>query len=503
MKRLLIILLILPFFTFSQIKETPNWRPTKHFSPPKNWTNDPNGLIFFQGEYHLFYQHNPYENQWGHMSWGHAVSKDLLSWENLPLAIPEDSVWIFSGTVVADVQNTSGFSDQSEGCLVAIYTADYHGKKENQHLAYSNDKGRTWTKFAGNPILDLNKKDFRDPHIFWHKPTQQWIMSAVLPLEYKVVFFGSKNLKNWDRIGEFGQQGDMRKIWECPSLIELPVDGNSQNTKWLLMISSNGLADGFTGMQYFVGDFDGKNFTNNNLPETKLYVDFGKDYYAGIPFNNTPDNQKLMLGWLASWQYAGEIPTFPWKGSMSIPREISFKTFSEGIRLVQQPVEALKHKDENKIFEKENFVLSEEKQLNGNSLFAKNSYLIEVEFELKSAKKFGFKIGQKKDKADAKKVLQETIIGYDTKTQELYIDRTKSGKMIKDNFGSIEKVSLPLQDKKLKLQILVDKSSVEVFGNDGKVALTDLFFPEAGTNQFSIFTEKGKVTVTHLKIWDL
>jgi fructan beta-fructosidase len=505
MKKLLLLFLISPFFLFAQApKETPHWRPAYHFTPEKNWTNDPNGMVYYQGEYHLFYQFNPFENKWGHMSWGHAVSKNLVDWEHLPIAIPEDSVWIFSGSVVVDKNNSSGFQTGSEPCMVALYTADYHdGKKEAQYIAYSNDRGRTWTKYAGNPVIDLHMTDFRDPHVIWHEKTQNWVMSVVFPKEYKVIFFTSKNLKNWTRAGEFGNQGEVRKIWECPALVEMPIDANPQNIKWLLFNSTNGATEKFEGMQYFVGDFDGTTFKNDNSPETKLYVDYGKDFYAGIPYSDAPENKKILLGWMSSWQYADAVPTFPWKGAMAIPRDISLRQTSEGLRLFQEPISTLKPKDSYRVFEKNDFVFSKEKQLDGMSLFSKNSYMVEVEFEIKSAKDFGLKIARKKDKIDDKKILQETIVGYNRKTQQLYIDRTKSGLMIKENFASVDKADLKLEDNILKLKVLVDKSSVEVFANDGKVAITNLIFPEDKTNMFSLFTVGGKVKVKSLKISDL
>ena len=504
MKKLLIFLLF-PFFTYAQTpKETPHWRPDYHFSPQKNWINDPNGLICHQGQYHLFYQHNPFENKWGHMSWGHAVSKNLVDWEHLPLAIPEDSVWIFSGSVVVDKNNSSGFQVGTEPCMVALYTADYHdGKKEAQYLAYSNDKGTTWTKYAGNPVIDLQMADFRDPHVIWHEKTSQWVMSVVFPKEYKVIFYTSKNLKNWTRSGEFGNQGEMRKIWECPALVEIPVDGNPQNNKWLLFVSTNGVHDKFEGIQYFVGEFDGTTFKNNNSPETKLYVDYGKDFYAAIPYTDAPKNQKILLGWMSSWQYADAVPTFPWKGQMAIPRNITLRSTSQGLRLFQEPILTLKPKKDYLIFEKNNFVLSKEKQLNGMNLFANNSYMVEIEFKLKSAKDFGLKIAQKKDEKDNKKTLQETIVGYDVYSHQLYIDRKKSGQIIKDNFASVEKALLKFEDKTLKLKVLVDKLSVEVFANDGQIAMTSLIFPDEKANLFSLFTNGGKVKVVSLKITDL
>jgi fructan beta-fructosidase len=505
MKKLLFILIFpLSLFAQTQSKETTHWRPAYHFTPPKNWTNDPNGLIYYEGEYHLFYQHNPYENKWGHMSWGHAVSKDLVKWEHLPIAIPEDSVWIFSGSVVVDKNNSSGFQQGNEPCMVALYTADYHdGKKEAQYLAYSNDRGRTWMKYAGNPVIDLQMIDFRDPHVIWHEKTQKWVMSVVFPKEFKVVFFTSQNLKEWTRAGEFGNQGEVRKIWECPALIEIPIDGNAQNTKWLLFVSTSGVMDNFTGMQYFVGEFDGTTFKNDNSPETKLYVDFGKDFYAAIPYTDAPDNQKILLGWMSNWQYAGDIPTFPWKGQMNVPRSLSLKQTSEGLRLFQQPISMLKPKKDYQVFEKSDFVLSKDKEINGSSIFAKNSYMVEVEFEVKSAKKFGVKIAQLKDKKDDKKFVQETIVGYDVRKQQLYLDRTKSGMIIHKDFPSVEIADMKMQGKTVKMKILVDKNSVEVFGNDGRITISDLIFPEENANIFSLFTNGGKVKVKLLKISDL
>lgn len=508
MKKRVLISLFLPFLAFTSFSqtpvETPHWRPNYHFSPLKNWTNDPNGLVYHQGQYHLFYQHNPFENKWGHMSWGHAVSKNLLDWEHLPLAIPEDSVWIFSGSVVVDKNNSSGFQSGAEPCLVALYTADYHdGKKEAQYLAYSNDNGTTWTKYAGNPVIDLQMTDFRDPHVIWHEKTQQWVMSVVFPKEFKVIFFTSKNLKNWTRTGEFGNQGEVRKIWECPAMVEMPVDGNSQDTRWLIFVSTNGPHDKFEGMQYFIGYFDGKTFKNSNAPETKLYVDYGKDFYAAIPYTDAPNNQKILLGWMSSWQYADAMPTFPWKGQMAIPRDIKLRSTPSGLRLFQEPIASLKPKKDYLTFEKEKFVFSKEKQISGTSLFANNSYLVEVEFSIKSAKDFGLKIAQKKDEKNDKKTVQETVIGYDVVNRQLYIDRRISGKIIKENFPSVEKAYLKFEDKTLKLKVLVDKSSVEIFANNGQISMTSLIYPEENATVFSLFTNGGKVKVKYLKITDL
>jgi fructan beta-fructosidase len=246
-------------------------RPQFHFSPATNWINDPNGLVYLDGEYHLFYQYNPYGTTWGHMSWGHAVTSDLLHWEHLPVAITEypdhltgDSTMIFSGTAVIDKNNTSGLCE-SKDCMIAIYTSHVHalgeGKAQHQSLAYSNDKGRTWKRYEKNPVLDIKRKDFRDPKVFWYEPEQKWVMVLVIPDLYKVQFYQSKNLIDWKLMSEFGNIGDTLRVWECPDLYQLSIDNEPEKKKWVLSLSgSHPRGPAFVGMQYFVGEFDGIKF---------------------------------------------------------------------------------------------------------------------------------------------------------------------------------------------------------------------------------------------------
>jgi sucrose-6-phosphate hydrolase SacC (GH32 family) len=231
-------------------------RPQYHFSPPLHWINDPNGLVYYDGEYHLFYQHNPMGIRWGHMSWGHAISTDLIHWQHLPLAIPEENgVMIFSGGCVIDKNNTAGFADKpGDVLMVAIYTGHTEGKNQSQHLAYSNDKGRSWKKYEKNPVLDLGLRDFRDPQVFWYEPDKKWVMSVVLAVEKKVQFYSSYNLKEWKYMSSFGPAGDVSGNWECPDLFEVPINGEPRKTKWVLMHSPSPY------MQYFIGDFDGTFF---------------------------------------------------------------------------------------------------------------------------------------------------------------------------------------------------------------------------------------------------
>ena len=263
------------------------FRPQFHFTPAKNWMNDPNGLVYYKGEYHLFYQHNPFGNTWGHMSWGHAVSRDLVHWEHLPVAIPEQgNEAIFSGSAVVDKQNTSGLGTRRDPPMVAIYTSAYPDDQE-QSLAYSIDRGRTWTKYSGNPVLDDADREFRDPKVFWYEPEQKWVMVLAKAVQRKVGVYASKDLKTWEHLSDFGPANATAGIWECPDLFPLPVDGNRRNKKWVMVVSLNpGSIAGGSGTQYFLGDFDGTRFTADNVqpytpPAGEVFEDFGLIPAAG------------------------------------------------------------------------------------------------------------------------------------------------------------------------------------------------------------------------------
>lgn len=490
-KKLFSILLagLLPGWLHAQdnTTPTPQWRPVYHFTAPKNWLNDPNGLIYIDGVYHLYYQHNPFENKWGHMSWGHATSRDLIHWEHLPVAIPEiekkdTTTWIFSGSAVLDEHNSSGFGKNGKAPIVAIYTADQpKQQKESQFIAFSNDGGLTYTNYAGNPVVDIQKKDFRDPSVIWLEDQHKWLMTVAVPAEHKVQFYTSENLKNWELLSEFGNQGDTRKIWECPSLTPLYVDGNPAKKKWLLMISS-GNPDAATGMQYFTGDFDGKTFTNDNKPESQLFVDYGKTFYAAIPYNHLPDNKQMMIGWLMPF----ETPTSPWRGQMSIPRDLQLKTTAEGIRLFQQPsaeISTYLHKlpAAKKLQLKAQTINSKELQLSSSKSFNTNTNWVDAEFTIGTASDFGFKIAQ------------QVTVGYNEQRNELYI---RDGK-------DVQHLNIQPVNNKIRLQVLVDKSSVEVFVNDGEKVLTTLIFPDKAATGFAVFAENGSVQLNTLKAWDL
>jgi fructan beta-fructosidase len=495
---------------------TPQWRPVYHFTPATNWTNDPNGPIFFNGEYHLYNQQNPFENKWGHMSWGHATSTDLVHWKHLAVAIPEkisgsDTTWIFSGSAVWDRNNTSGFG----GGLVAIYTADQpHVKKESQYIAYSNDGGMSYTNYAGNPVIDLKKRDFRDPNVFWHEPSKQWVMAVALPSEHKVRFYGSANLKEWGLLSEFGPQGYIGANWECPSLIELPVVGASGGaavagrTKWCLMNSAAGGKRGVY-MQYFIGNFDGKTFTNDNPAAEELTVDYGDCLYAAIPWNNLPDNGKVLIGWMIP----GGQETFPWKGQMSIPRDLSLKKTAAGLRLVQQPTDIIKKElPGDRMSEQMNVVVDGEVAIGKEHGLEGNAYWIDAELELGAgaaagasaaagAMTAGFKIAQAKDASGA--TTAETVIGYDLAKHQLYVDRSRSGQG-KMKPGKVRQViELPNAGDKIRLQVLFDKSSLEIFVNEGEKVLTTYIYPDENATGCSAFATGGSAVIKTLRMWDL
>jgi fructan beta-fructosidase len=473
-------------------------RPLFHFTPARNWINDPNGLVFFDGEYHLFYQHNAFADTPGSIGWGHAISRDLIRWEHLPVAIPfADGVMAFSGCAVVDHHNSSGFGLNGEPPLVLIFTGHVDVKQiQDQRLAFSNDRGRTWTIFDGNPVLDIGEKDFRDPKVFWHAPSSRWVMLVVLANDCKAQFYGSSNLRDWTHLSDWGPYSSHEWNWEVPELFELPID-NSSETRWVLKVDvgTGGPFGGSAGM-YFLGQFDGEKFiaddANLNLSTPANWLDFGKDFYAPITFANMPDDRLLWLGWMNNWQYAAQTPTSPWRGAMSIPRTVGLKRFSSGLELIQQPVpelEALRGK--HHLFTD----LQLETGLRKLEVHGERLEII-VEFKLETASEFGLKIRVNPN--------NETIVGYNTSSRELFVDRRKSGQVdFSEHFTGRHSASLPLEDGVLRLHIFIDSCSLEVFGNHGRTVITDLIFPESGANGLELFVNDGSVQLISLDVWEL
>jgi sucrose-6-phosphate hydrolase SacC (GH32 family) len=427
------------------------------------------------------------------MSWGHAKSKDLLHWEELPVAIPNGKEFIFSGCVVYDKDHVSGLGDPNKPLLIAIYTADYPYTREEQHLAYSNDEGLTWTKYAQNPVLNINLKDFRDPNIIYHAPSKQFVMTVAKPWEYTVQFYGSKDLIHWNLLSEFGKQGDVDMIWECPSLLELPVQ-HSKESKWVLALSSQGPYKKAVGMQYFVGNFDGKTFTNEAPKEQINYVDYGRDFYAAIPFYNTVNKETFWLGWMLSWSYAKEQPTFPWKGQMSLARTLSLEHTSQGLKLRQVLKPDLTK--EKPSFEAKNLVVKGSKTLSGIKFLQSNTYVIELKVDATNAKQWGIELGD-----EAKENPELTRIGFDEKSQDWFIDRRLSGQIPAPGFDMIQSAPfIPGEDK--VMQLVVDRSTLELLAQDGVVAISSLRFPKK-KESVRLVSSGGELRIKELRIWEV
>ncbi|MCJ7842276.1 glycoside hydrolase family 32 protein [Lederbergia sp. NSJ-179] len=476
-----------------EIIKLEKYRPILHFAPQRNWMNDPNGLVFFKGEYHLFFQHNPNDSRHGPMHWGHAVSKDLIKWEELDIALyPDEHGTIFSGSAVVDWDNTSGFFPEEPG-LVAIFT--HHLERENQtpiqtqSLAYSHDQGRTWIKYAGNPVLKHPTKiDFRDPKVFWDEASQSWIM--VLATGQTVSIYSSPNLKAWKFESEFGENmGSHDGVWECPDLFELNVD-NSNEKKWVLFVSIGDNPQFETGSrtQYFVGSFDGNKFVPEH--EDMKWLDFGKDNYAGVSFSDIPreDGRRIYLGWMSNWRYANHVPTEGWRSQMTLPRELMLRETGGDFHIVQKVVRELDTYFTTKE-EISNVIIGTE----DTNIYELDSEYAEVELILESvdASQYGLTIHHTKK--------QYTRITIDKNENILLLDRKNSGKVdFSDNFSRAQKVKLE-DTNKMKLRIIMDSSSLELFINEGEQALTSLVYPEKACESISLFTTEGKVNVVHGK----
>lgn len=474
------------------------FRPGIHFSPPSHWMNDPNGLVYFEGEYHLFYQHHPYSNQWGPMHWGHAISQDLIHWQHEPIALyPDEHGAIFSGCCVVDFNNSSGFFEGTHG-LVAIFThadtcPETGQPRQRQSLAYSSDKGRTWHKYEGNPVLtEPDLVDFRDPKVFWHAQSERWVMTIVAGNHVR--FYGSENLRDWSLTGEFGhEEGSHDGVWECPDLFELPID-NSGRSKWVLVISigDNPSCPEGSRTQYFIGEFDGNTFINGNSPDHIMWLDYGRDNYAGVTWSDIPeqDGRRVIIGWMSNWKYANETPTGAWRGAMTLPRTLSLTNRDEGIVLTQMPVREIEQLRK----ESRNWNMLTVTPDSPYMLKTKDDLLeIETDIDTRSAIEVHIKMQSSGQ--------SETTIGYDPARQWLFIDRSKSGMTdFHASFACKHGARLVPDNGKIRLRIWLDRNAVEVYANEGLVVLTDQIFPDVPVNEISISTESGQVVLNSLHV---
>ncbi|OKP76211.1 glycoside hydrolase [Paenibacillus sp. P3E] len=474
------------------------FRPGFHFSPPSNWANDPNGLVYYEGSYHLFYQYHPYSNKWGPMHWGHAISEDLVHWQHEPIALfPDEHGAIFSGCCVVDWNNSSGLFEDSHG-LIAIFThadtSPVTGQpRQRQSLAYSSDKGQTWQKYAGNPVLaEENIVDFRDPKVFWHPQSKRWVM--VLVAGDRAKFYGSENLREWSLTGEFGkEEGSHDGVWECPDLFELPIDDTGLS-KWVLLISIGDHPSCPEGSrtQYFIGEFDGNTFINDNPADHILWLDYGRDNYAGVTWSDIPeqDGRRVIIGWMSNWKYANETPTGSWRGAMTLPRVLSLTKQSGNVSLSQMPVREIEQLRKESMGWKGITVTS------ASSFIQKmNEDLLEIEADIDISSGAEVHIRLKSSGRS------EIVIGYDPVQQWLFIDRSNSGVTdFHPSFANKHGARRVSKNGKIKLQIWLDRNAVEVYADHGLVTLTDQIFPDAPIEKVELSTQSGQVVLDSLQI---
>lgn len=485
---------------YTQLPPDEKCRPLIHFTPEKNWMNDPNGMVYHKGLYHLFYQYHPFSSVWGPMHWGHATSTDLIHWNREPIALYPDSLgMIFSGSAVVDVHNTSGFGKNGEPPLVAIYTshnaaAEKEGRNdfETQSIAYSNDNGKTWVKYAGNPVLkNPGIRDFRDPKVMWHESKKKWVMT--LAAMDRIIFYSSPDLKNWIRESEFGADiGAHGGVWECPDLFTLDHEGKK---KWILIVNLNpGGPNKGSATQYFIGDFDGSVFTP--MDTAVRWIDYGPDEYAGITWSGTGE-KKIFLGWMSNWMYANIVPTTKWRSATTIPRELKLFKTGEGYLVGSVPVGNInKIKAGQRSWKQVSVndgILLTDKQPTG-------SIPCEIDLTTSAAKSFAIVLSNANN--------EKLVIGYDEASRQYYIDRSMAG--ISDfhkEFAAKHVAPRFVSGRPVRLHLVIDVASVELFGDGGLTVMTSTFFPSSPYNKIEIIGDKTlkfeNITLTKLNgIWE-
>ena len=463
-------------------------RPSYHFTPKRNWMNDPNGLVRHEGVYHMFFQHHPDGTRWGPMHWGHAVSRDLMSWEEKPIALYPDSLgYIFSGSAVVDAGNTSGFGRDGRTPIVAVFThhnpvREASGRKgfQYQSLAYSLDNGATWTKYPGNPVLeDTAGTDFRDPKVMWHDGTSRWIMT--LATRDRVTFFSSPDLKAWARESAFGEKlGAHGGVWECPDLFPIEHKGR---TVWVLLVSINpGAPNGGSGTQYFLGDFDGHRFTP--FDEKTRWIDYGTDDYAGVTFSNTGD-RRIFIGWMSNWNYAQDVPTEAWRSAMTMPRELYLSEDRQGLLLCSRPAKEI----EDRLNSTKDWNTA--KNPKGGSTVPSSAML-----EWKDLPASDFKIELHNDSAD------RVVIGYEASERRFFIDRSSSGRVdFAKGFAGRQFAPRLSANARIDLRLFIDAASVELFADGGSTVMTSVFFPRSPFDRMTLDGIKSRVLIVPIGDW--
>lgn len=469
-----------------QSRFTDPFRPQYHFTPASGWMNDPNGMFYYEGEYHLFYQHYPDSTVWGPMHWGHAVSKDLIHWEHLPIALYPDKLgYIFSGSAVVDWKNTSGLGSVKNPPIVAIFT--YHdpvgaeaGRNDfqTQGIAYSIDKGRTWKVYEQNPVLkNPGIIDFRDPKVSWNDASNQWVMA--LAVKDHIEFYGSTDLNQWTKLSEFGNTiGNHGGVWECPDLF--PLKDEDGNTKWVLFVSINpGGPQGGSATQYFVGDFDGRNFTPQD--STERWIDYGADNYAGVTWSDIPqeDGRRLFIGWMSNWQYANVVPTEKWRSATTLPRTVSLFKWNNRYELKFSPVNEIKE------------LMERPKSFIGKADLEKMQ--ARIRFDLSETDR-AFFLTFSNDRGERLQVSLQMGM--------LVIDRTLAGvHQFSEVFPAIHKMDINMLKAK-EISVYLDEASIEVFVDDGKRVMTDVVFPTVPYNKITLEKKNSQFSINYItSIW--
>ena len=443
---------------FSETFDTTNrekFRPAYHHTPQYGWMNDPNGMFYKDGEWHLYYQYNPYGSLWENMTWGHSVSKDLVHWEALPLAIEADALGtIFSGSCVVDKDNTAGFG---KNAVIAFYTSA--GEAQTQSMAYSTDGGRTFNKYEKNPVVTFNAPDFRDPKVFWYDGTNRWIMMLAVGQEMQI--WSSANLKDWQKESSFGSEyGNHGGVWECPDLLKI-------EDKWVLICNINpGGPFGGSATQYFVGDFDGHKFTCESMPKVTKWLDYGKDHYATVSFSNAPDGRTVVLAWMSNWQYANQVPTRQFRSANSIARDLGL--FKDGEETYVSVIPS-----------KETLAMRGKKIKNPTDA-------CEIVVDVKGS----MELILSNTKGE------QVVMKYDAQKQTFAMNRKQSGDISFSEAFPIE-TTAPTHGALKQLRLFIDHSSIEAFASDGKMAMTNLVFPNEPYNTLKV--KGGKATIYEIK----
>lgn len=496
---------------------TDYYRPVYHHTPLYGWMNDANGLVYKDGEYHLYFQYNPYGSKWGNMHWGHSVSKDLIHWDHLDPAIARDTLGhIFSGSTVIDKNNSAGYGKDA---MIAFYTSasDEHG--QIQCMAYSTDNGRTYTKYEKNPILTPfdGLKDFRDPKVFWYEPAQKWYM--IVSADKNMRFYSSTDLKNWEYLSQFGEgYGVQPNQFECPDFIQLPVDGDKNKMKWVMIVNINpGCPFGGSATEYFVGDFDGKEFHCDTDKSVTKWLDFGKDHYATVCFSNLGE-RVVAVPWMSNWQYANVTPIRQYRGANALPRELSLYTKDGEIYMAANAVKETEGLRKGTAYVND-FVMTDEHLVSPLATGQEGACELEMDITPNKAQTVGFQLMNDKG--------EKTDIYLDLKAGHLVMDRTQSGLVAfgeksephakeTDDHRKTESVNYvndfalgtwaPLslcEGKTYHLNVFVDKCSVEIFVDGGRIAMTNLVFPTVPYNALRFYTQGGEAEVKNLKVHQL